>query len=345
MKENILLNKNMPKLTIITATFNLIKDNRIDFFKQSLESAHNQTYENIEHIVIDGASTDGTIEVLKEYKKKGWIDYYSEPDTGMWNAMNKGIKKATGDFIVFLNSDDYYANNNIIEICMKQIVKENADYSFANQCVVQRYSNDVILKAQAMPLELFFIAPTFHHETFICKKSVYEDLNYYNEKYKTAIDYDFNIKLALSDYKYTHINYTMIVIRIGGATSTIDGRPSEQTLANVATLFIDCFGSFYDLDYNMCCNMLCNHIYPPNFLRLLEEYVILKKLKNFNYSFFIDYINRLEYSTSMITTRVKSTKKTYKFFDFLPLMTVKIKNNKTYYKLFGIIPIFVAKVK
>ena len=97
-----------PKVTVITITFNLIKAGRKQTFIKCMESVHNQNYKNIEHLIIDGASTDGTLDLLKEYQKKGYIKYKSKKDKGIWDAMNKGIDVASGDYITFLNSDDFY---------------------------------------------------------------------------------------------------------------------------------------------------------------------------------------------------------------------------------------------
>ena len=97
-----------PKVTVITATYNLIKNGREKSFRQCVESVHHQTYKNIEHLIIDGASTDGTLELIAEYEKKGWLRCVSEPDKGMADAMNKGIQKASGEYVIILISDDYY---------------------------------------------------------------------------------------------------------------------------------------------------------------------------------------------------------------------------------------------
>jgi len=82
----------MPLVTIVTITFNLIKAGREKTFRQCLESVHNGTYKNVEHIVIDGASKDGTLDLIKEYANKGWVKYISEPDSGIYDAMNKGVR-------------------------------------------------------------------------------------------------------------------------------------------------------------------------------------------------------------------------------------------------------------
>lgn len=98
----------IPLVTVITVTYNLIKGKREKFIIQCLESVHNQRYSNIEHIVIDGASDDGTLPLLKKYESLGWIKLFSEPDTGIYDAMNKGILKANGKYVSILNSDDFF---------------------------------------------------------------------------------------------------------------------------------------------------------------------------------------------------------------------------------------------
>lgn len=101
-------NESTPLVTVITATYNLIENKRAKFIIQCLESVHNQHYSNIEHIVIDGASNDGTLSLLREYESQGWIKLFSEPDAGIYDAMNKGILKASGKYISILNSDDFF---------------------------------------------------------------------------------------------------------------------------------------------------------------------------------------------------------------------------------------------
>ncbi len=90
-------------VTVVTITYNLIKSGREKYVRQCIECVHNQTYQNIEHIIIDGASSDGTLEIFKDYP---WLKVFSEPDKGIYDAMNKGVAKASGKYIVFLNSDD-----------------------------------------------------------------------------------------------------------------------------------------------------------------------------------------------------------------------------------------------
>ena len=104
----------MPKITIVTATYNLIKAGRKEFFKKCIESIYSQTYKNFEHIIIDGASDDGTLDLIKEIAPRSTV--ISEPDKGIYDAFNKGVKKASGEYVHFLNSDDYYTDKKSLEI-------------------------------------------------------------------------------------------------------------------------------------------------------------------------------------------------------------------------------------
>ena len=117
----------IPLVTVITVTYNLIKGKREKFIIQCLESVHNQRYSNIEHIVIDGASDDGTLPLLKKYESLGWIKLFSEPDTGIYDAMNKGILKANGKYVSILNSDDFFHNPEGIAISVKVFLRSRVE--------------------------------------------------------------------------------------------------------------------------------------------------------------------------------------------------------------------------
>lgn len=110
------------KISIITVTYNSAKT-----LKETLESVLKQTYTNYEHIIVDGLSKDNTIEIVKEYEEKynGKLIYISEKDSGLYDAMNKGIKMATGDIIGILNSDDIYAHENVLQEIAEKFKETN----------------------------------------------------------------------------------------------------------------------------------------------------------------------------------------------------------------------------
>lgn len=162
------MKNNTPKVSIVTTTLNLFKDNRQEFFRKCIESVHNQTYPNIEHIIIDGASTDDTLELIKEYQKKGWITYYSERDKGIDDAYNKGLKKATGKYIAYMNSDDCYYADDVIETSIKMMEEEQADYCYGSEEKVFRDGS--LFMIWNPKVENFWKDMPFSHQTMIVKK-------------------------------------------------------------------------------------------------------------------------------------------------------------------------------
>lgn len=112
------------KISIITVTYNSSKT-----LKDTLESVLKQTYKDYEHIIVDGLSKDNTMEIVKEYERKydGKLRYISEKDTGLYDAMNKGIKMATGDIIGILNSDDIYAHENVLKEIVEKFEQTKCD--------------------------------------------------------------------------------------------------------------------------------------------------------------------------------------------------------------------------
>lgn len=110
------------KISIITVTYNSSKT-----LKDTIESVLKQTYTNYEHIIVDGLSKDNTMEIVKEYEAKynGKLKYISEKDSGLYDAMNKGIKMATGDIIGILNSDDMYAHENVLQEIVEKFKETN----------------------------------------------------------------------------------------------------------------------------------------------------------------------------------------------------------------------------
>ena len=294
--------ENLPKITIITATFNIINNKREVFLRECIESVHNQTYKNIEHLIIDGNSKDGTIDLIKEYENKGWVKFYSEPDEGMCDAMNKGIKKSSGEYIGILNSDDLYATNKAIELSVKSILESNADYSYSECNVIERDSKKLLWTwtTSKKNFNNFFIEPLFNHETMLCKKSIYEKENYYEyKKYGTACDIYFLLKLILNDYKKVFIDTPILNFRIGGETNTISSNNHKKQSQKV---YLDLWKEFINKeDLKEICQEFNENkdiseiktIFTYSNLKKLKKFICKKNLKNFDYYSFDRHIKRI----------------------------------------------------
>lgn len=214
----------IPKITIVTVVKDLVKNNRIDTFLQCVESVQNQTYPCIEHLVIDGASTDGTSKTLKNCCDKGLIKYISEPDFGIYDAMNKGLKMAEGEYVLFLNSDDFLHDREGIQRCIVKLEKEKADFSYGPCRLLTKEGKEYGFLSPR--LGLFYWTIPFSHQTFLAKKNLLIKQGGFNLKYKIASDWDLIIKVILTGAQPCFENYSFVTFRRGGISE------QSQTLLN-----------------------------------------------------------------------------------------------------------------
>jgi glycosyltransferase involved in cell wall biosynthesis len=204
------------KVSIITATYNSAST-----IRDTLESVAKQTYSNIEHIIIDGLSKDNTLDIVKEYPHVEKV--ISEKDKGIYDAMNKGIRAATGDVVGILNSDDFYPHNNILKKVTEEfrIKKVNAiigDILFVSpnniKKVVRYYS------AKRWKPSKFVKGYMPPHPSFFVYKKFYEQLGVYQIDYKIAADYELLIRfLATNQLSYSYIPEAIVHMRAGGVSN------------------------------------------------------------------------------------------------------------------------------
>jgi glycosyltransferase involved in cell wall biosynthesis len=205
------------KITIITTTYNSSA-----FIADCLKSVNNQTYNNIEHIIIDGASKDNTLEIIKNVPSR-IVKIVSEPDKGIYDAMNKGIKLATGDVIGILNSDDFFTSDNVIQSVVDTFHNNNIDALYGdvhfvdpddlNKCV--RYYSSAVFKPT---LFRFGFMPA--HPSFYMKRECYEKFGLFALDYKIASDYDLLIRYLYKEkIKYKYLKKDFVTMRTGGIST------------------------------------------------------------------------------------------------------------------------------
>ncbi|MBU1425714.1 MAG: glycosyltransferase [Gammaproteobacteria bacterium] len=207
-----------PLLTVITVVFN-----GAETLEHTLCSVMEQTYKNIEHIVIDGGSSDATLDILRKYDSH--IDYWvSEKDAGIYDAMNKGIALASGDFIGMLNSDDYFAGPNAMETIVANLKASNADAVFSNLDIVDPANpSHVLRKYRISRLTPFMlrIGVMPPHPTFYCKKSCYEKAGLYRTDYRIAADFEMLTRLLITHHiTWQFIDETTVKMRSGGLSTS-----------------------------------------------------------------------------------------------------------------------------
>ena len=204
------------KISIITATYNSATT-----IKDTLLSVANQTYTNIEHIIIDGSSEDNTLDIVSEFPHVNKI--ISEPDKGIYDAMNKGIKVATGEIIGILNSDDLLYSNSTIEIIAEAFKSQNISATYGNIIFFDTVNPEKITrfwKAKNYYPAFFENGELPPHPTLYVRKNVYENIGFYKLDYKIAADVEFMLRmLKIYNYKSYYINEIIVKMRNGGAST------------------------------------------------------------------------------------------------------------------------------
>jgi glycosyltransferase involved in cell wall biosynthesis len=206
------------KISIITVVYN----NKATI-KHAIESVLSQSYKNLEFIIIDGKSTDGTFEILSEYSSKNII-IISEKDSGIYDAMNKGLKLATGDVLGILNSDDLYPNNSILSEVMSHFNNDsNLDILYGDLVYV-KYNNisNIVRTWTSKPyyFKFFENGNVPPHPSLFLSARVYYQVGYFNLKYTLASDYEFMLRIFKSyNFKTMYIPIVLVYMRLGGATN------------------------------------------------------------------------------------------------------------------------------
>lgn len=203
------------KLSIITITYNSAKT-----IQRALESVQSQTYQDIEHIIVDGDSTDGTKDLIAAYAAKHKnVRWVSEKDDGIYNALNKGIRLATGDVIGFLHSDDVFYSTDSIEHIAQAFASEQVDvvYGDLQYCrgnkVVRRWKSNAF---NPKSLCYGWMPP---HPTVYVRRKVYEQVGEYDEWFRISADYDMILRIFSAGYKSHYLPEVLVSMEMGGASN------------------------------------------------------------------------------------------------------------------------------
>lgn len=238
------------KISIITATFNSDKTVRDTF-----ESVLCQTYKDYEYIIVDGASKDGTLGIIREYepKFKGKMKYISEHDNGIYDAMNKGIKMATGDVVGILNSDDFYSDSErlskIVEVfgnnsSIDAITANTRDVK-ADLSKTVRYTRSMFYRRWMTHLGY---VPS--HPSFYVKRQCYEKWGVFNTSYKIAADTELMARFFyLHKIRYKYINMEIVTMRVGGTSMQSKKANTDEIYSALKNLHIYTNKFFLSLRY------------------------------------------------------------------------------------------------
>lgn len=210
------------RVSIITVTYNSEK-----YLETCIRSVLSQTYHNIEYIIIDGDSKDGTKAIIDRYKDKIAI-YVSEPDYGIYDAMNKGIKAATGDIVGILNSDDLFENNQVISNIVGEFTQDGAlDMVYGDLLYVLPDSTETIKRkwiSRPYYKNFFDEGHVPPHPTLYIKRHIYQKVGLFDLDYRLAADYEFMLRaFKKHNFRSKYISQYLVRMRLGGATNKSAG--------------------------------------------------------------------------------------------------------------------------
>jgi len=204
------------KISIITSVYN-----NKETIEDAIKSVLAQTYQDIEYVVVDGGSTDGTLDVIGKYKDK--IDIFiSEPDKGIYDGLNKGVGLATGDVVAFLHSDDLYSSETIIEEIVKEFEASGVDGVYGDLIYTPKEDTSKVLrywKSKEFDMSLLKKGWMPAHPTLFLKKSVYDKYGSFDLSFKIAGDYDFMLRVLSAGIKVSYLSKVFYKMRVGGESN------------------------------------------------------------------------------------------------------------------------------
>jgi glycosyltransferase involved in cell wall biosynthesis len=217
----------LPKLSIIT-----ICKNEAESIEKTLLSVIAQTFTDFEYIVIDGGSKDGTKEIIEIYKDR--IDIFiSEPDSGIFNAMNKGICLSNSEYVCFLNGGDYFAENNVLERIFENKTDSDIIYGDLTFCLMsgRKYTK----KCPDKISQYYLMSDSIPHPGTLIKRELFNEIGLYFENYKVTSDYEFFLRAIFRFNKsYTHLKFPFAVFNLKGVSSILEKTKEVKTERKMA---------------------------------------------------------------------------------------------------------------
>ena len=202
-----------PLVSIITVVYN-----GCAYIAQTIESVLSQSYDNVEYIIIDGGSTDGTVDIIQKYEHA--IDYWvSEPDNGIYDAMNKGIQVACGEWIWMLNADDYLTNDAIQKVFLEK-TNNFPDSVAIYGCLIKSFNGfNLVIGKRSLSYDKKLI--NFNHPATIMHCSLFKKYGAFDVAYRLSSDYDFFMRLVRNGIKFDFVDEVLATMRLDGSSDRV----------------------------------------------------------------------------------------------------------------------------
>lgn len=204
------------KISIITSVWN-----NKETIKDAIDSVLSQTYENIEYIIVDGGSSDGTVEVVQSYGDK-IHKFISEKDKGIYDGLNKGVSLASGDVVAFLHSDDLYVDENVVANVVDIFIRLQVDGVYSDLVYTTKQDTSKVLRYwKSRPFEMKMLSSGWMpaHPTLFLKRSVYEKFGMFDLSFRIAADYDFMLRVLSAGLKVHYLPKVLYKMRVGGESN------------------------------------------------------------------------------------------------------------------------------
>ena len=220
------------KLTVVTAVRNAVVAGRTEKLRRCIESVHAQTCRaDIEHLVVDGASTDGTLEILSDYAGRGWVRVISEKDHGVYEAMNNGLAVANGEYVLYLNSDDRFHSPRVMATALKAMERSGADYGYGD-AVVSREDGRFDFYWAGAPAGLAW-GLDYCHQAMMVKTAVLRKIGGFDLSYRLAADSHLKMRLLKDGIRAIHFREFVVDYSAGGLSAT-EGDSARREYARAA---------------------------------------------------------------------------------------------------------------
>lgn len=255
----------MVTISIITPCKNIVSQGREEFFRRMMDSLSSQTFKDLEHIVVDGESQDGTDAILDEYVKLGLIDnLIIRGDKNLHEALNRALKYVNGRFIHVMNSDNYFSNPNFFERSLKAIQQMGVDFTHADRTIIKRNGSKPSIK-RGDERTAFFRMP-FRWQTMLMKREIYDEFSPFDEKFEIASDYKFMMQMLLAGKRGYYFPEVFIHSLDGGITAD-----RQKCIDEVSQVIFEVYGERYGLTPNECRSIYLRKITPELYIKILSN--------------------------------------------------------------------------